>query len=278
MTRSLVREDPFSGEARPRPSVIDRDLDALITDAQSRDWSADRPDRVIFARLGQARRRVRAAAGRHGRDHRPADLSAVLLGTATGLLTAATLSATGIPASLLPTGVVPADAAPAGTTPPNASPTSTAQTNVSATSAAQTNVSATSAAQTNVSATSAAQTNVSPTSAALTNAPLGGAVSVTDPLVLALTAVIALWTALLAVAVLKRLRRRWDRATVDGPAPIDDHYRYAAFRRRIEACATAARDHRSHRRRAAAIDLEYALDWLAAAQSELPRLHGRRTQ
>ncbi len=198
MTRSLVREDPFSGEARPRPAAIDRDLDAVITDAQSRDWSADRPDRVAFARLGQARRRVRAAAGRRGRDRRPVDPPAVLLGTATGLLTAAALSASGFPANVLA-------AAPAA------------------------------------------------------------------PLPLALTAVAALWTALSAVAGLRRLRRRWDRATVDGPAPIDDHYRYVAFRRRIEACATAARDHRSHRRRAAAIDLEYALDWLAAAQSELPR-------
>ncbi|GIE80484.1 hypothetical protein Aph02nite_64340 [Actinoplanes philippinensis] len=99
----------------------------------------------------------------------------------------------------------------------------------------------------------------------------GGAASVTAPLPLALTAVGALWTALPAVAVLRRLRRRWDRATADGPAPIDDHYRYAGFRRRIEAYAGAARDHRSPRRRAAAIDLEYALDWLAAAQTEPPR-------
>ncbi|GIE80485.1 hypothetical protein Aph02nite_64350 [Actinoplanes philippinensis] len=57
--RSPVRS-PFAWEVRPRLSTIDRDLDAVITDAQSRDWSADRPDRVTFARLGQARRRVRA--------------------------------------------------------------------------------------------------------------------------------------------------------------------------------------------------------------------------
>ncbi|BEL12067.1 hypothetical protein Q0Z83_102580 [Actinoplanes sichuanensis] len=195
MTRSLVREDPFSGEARPRLAAIDRDLAALITDAQSRDWSADRPDRVVFARLGQARRRVRAATGRRGEHpgRRLADPAAALLGTTTGLLTAAALLSTGLPEKTLKAAGVPA------------------------------------------------------------------------------TAVVALWVALLAVAGLQRLRRHRDRTTVDGPAPIDDHYRYVAFRRRIEACAAMARDHRSHRRRAAAIDLEYALDWLAAAQSELPR-------
>jgi hypothetical protein len=206
VTRSLVREDPFSGEARPRPSAIDRDLDAVITDAQSRDWSADRPDRVVFARLGQARRRVRAASGRRGADHGLADPPAVLLGAVTGPLTATALLSTGILPDVLP-GLVPANGLPAHAA----------------------------------------------------------------PLPLALTAVAALWTALLTIAGLHRLRRRWDRATVDGPAPIDDHYRYAAFRRRIEACAATARDHRSHRRRAAAMDLEYAIDWLAAAQSELPR-------
>lgn len=202
MTRSLVREDPFSGEARPRPTAIARDLDALITDAQSRDWSADRPDRVVFARLGQARRRVRAAIGRHG--HHPnhlTDPAAVLLGITTGLLTAAALLVTGLPAVLLTAAGVP----------------------------------------------------------------------VVAPLSLAPAAVVALWVALLAVAGLRRLRRRWDRTKPDSPAPIDDNYRYVAFRRRIEACAATARDHRSHRRRAAAVDLEYALDWLAAAQSELPR-------
>jgi hypothetical protein len=191
VTGARVREDPFSGEARPRLSAIARDLAAVITDAQSRDWAADRPDRVIFARLGQSRRRVRAAAGRHYADPRPADPAVALLSVVTGLLTVGVLLVAGVPAA--------------------------------------------------------------------------------GPLPLALTAVTALWTALLAGAVLRRLRRRWDRDTIAGPAPIDDHYRYAAFRRRIEACAATVRDHRSHRRRAAAIDLEYALDWLAAAQSELPR-------
>ncbi|MDI6103179.1 hypothetical protein QLQ12_31685 [Actinoplanes sp. NEAU-A12] len=192
MTRALVRHDPFSGEARPRLRHLDRDLDAVITDAQSRDWSADRPDRVVFARLGQTRHQVRSAAGRRGTPRPPADPVAVLTGVTAGCLTAgAVLLAAGAP------GV--------------------------------------------------------------------------RPLPLALTAVAGLWAALTAVAVLRHLRRRWDRTATAGPAPIDDPYRYAAFRRRIEACAATARHHRSHRHRAAAIDLEYALDWLAAAQSELHR-------
>ncbi|GIE27038.1 hypothetical protein Ait01nite_000830 [Actinoplanes italicus] len=190
MTRSLVREDPFSGEARPSLRAIDRDLDAVIVDAQSRDWAADRPDRVIFARLGQARHQVRAAAGRRTGSGPVADRAAILPGTAVGILVAgATAAAVGDPA--------------------------------------------------------------------------------TRPLPLALIAVAGLWTALITVAGLRFLQRRRD--TFAGPAPIDDHYRYAAFRRRIETRAADARSHRSQRRRATAIDLEYALDWLAAAQSELPR-------
>jgi hypothetical protein len=192
VTRSLVREDPFSGEARPRLRAIDSDLDAVIVDAQSRDWSADRPDRVIFARLGQARHQIRTAAGHRGGTGPAADRTAIVPGAVTGLLVAGSvLAVTGDPAI--------------------------------------------------------------------------------RPLPLALTAVAGLWTALLTVAGLRVLRRRRDRDTLTGPAPADDHYRYAAFRRRIETCAAAARNHRSHRRRAAAIDLEYALDWLAAAQSEVPR-------
>ncbi|MEU4621365.1 hypothetical protein AB0G04_15520 [Actinoplanes sp. NPDC023801] len=191
MTPSRIREDPFSGEARPRLRAIDRDLDAVITDAQSRDWSADRPDRVVFARLGQARHQVRAATGRRTTPGLVAGPVAMALSAAAGLLVASTVPA------------VAGDPA-------------------------------------------------------------------TRPLPLALAAVAGLWTALLVLAALRRLRLRRDHDE-DGPAPIEDHYRYAAFRRRIEACAARARAQRSHRRRAAAIDLEYALDWLAAAQSELPR-------
>ncbi|GAA0436306.1 hypothetical protein Aca07nite_16890 [Actinoplanes capillaceus] len=188
--RLRARNDPFSGTVVPRLRHIERDLDAVITDAQGRDWSADRPDQVVFARLAQAGRRVRAA--RRFPVAGPADPVAVLLGAA---------AAAGVAGGLL----------------------------------------------------------------------WAGGAAVVRPVPLALMAVAGLWAALAAVAVLRRLRRRWDRDTHPGRAPIDDPYLYAALRRRIETCAAAARDHRSHRRRGAATELEYALDWLSAAQSELPR-------
>ncbi|WP_430783673.1 hypothetical protein [Actinoplanes sp. G11-F43] len=190
--RLRVREDPFSGEARPRLGRIARDLDDLVTDAQSRDWSADRADRVVFARLGQARHQVRMAAGRRGGLPPIADPVAAAAGVTAGITVAGTL--------LL----------------------------------------------------------------------VAGAAAV-RPVPLAVVAVLGLWAGLLTRLLLRRLRRRWDRRIPDRPAPIDDPYRYAAFRRRIEACAAVARGHHSYRRRDAAIDLEYALDWLSAAQSELPR-------
>ncbi|GGM99543.1 hypothetical protein FHR83_000501 [Actinoplanes campanulatus] len=197
--RLRARNDPFSGTVVPRLRHIERDLDAVITDAQSRDWSADRPDQVVFARLAQARRRVRAA--RRFPVAGPADPVAVLIGAAAAAGVAGGLLWAGVAGGLL---------------------------------------------------------------------WAGGAVAV-RPVPLALVAVAGLWAAPAAVAVLRRLRRRWDRDTHPGRAPIDDPYLYAALRRRIETCAAAARDHRSHRRRGAATELEYALDWLSAAQSELPR-------
>ncbi|MEV0903162.1 hypothetical protein [Actinoplanes sp. NPDC049802] len=169
--RLLRRNDPFSGTVAPRLRHIVRDLDAVITDAQGRDWVADRPDQVVFARLAQARHRVRAAGG--SATVGLADPAAVLLGTLTWC---------GVTGALL---------------------------------------------------------------------WMGGAGAV-RPVPLAVVVVAGLWAALLAVAVLRRLRRRWDRDTHPGQAPIDDPYLYAALRRRIETCAAAARDHRSHRRRGAA--------------------------
>lgn len=188
------REDPFSGESRPRLGRIARDLDAVVTDTQSRDWAADRPDRVVFARLGQVRHRVLVAAGR-GRDlPRIPDPIAVLLGVVAGALTTGTALA----------------------------------------------------------------------------GPAAG-IAMPVPLSAALAAVAGLWAGLLSVGALRQIRRHRDRRDPGGPAPADDPYRYAAFRRRIEACAATARTHRSHSRRSTAIDLEHALDWLSAAQSELPR-------
>ncbi|MEU4556899.1 hypothetical protein AB0F72_00785 [Actinoplanes sp. NPDC023936] len=140
---------PFAGPAAPELDRIRRELTTVITDAQCRDWVADRPDRVGFARLGQVHDAVVRAAGRYRRRPRP------------------------VPPSV-----------PAG---------------------------------------------------------------------------------------LRRLLRARARRVVDGPARIDDRQLYATLGRRLEACAAAARSDRSHQRRAAATDLEYALDWLAGAELELPR-------
>ncbi|BAL91963.1 hypothetical protein AMIS_67430 [Actinoplanes missouriensis 431] len=141
---------PLAGPVAPELARIRRELSTVILDAQCRDWVADRPDRVGFARLGQAGEAVNRAAGRYRRTTRPAPLAAL---------------------------------------------------------------------------------------------PGSGR--------------------------LLRARRR-----ADGPARIDDRQLYTSLGRRLEACAAAARSDRSHQRRAAATDLEYALDWLAAAERELPR--GRR--
>ncbi|MEU4428798.1 hypothetical protein AB0F81_50010 [Actinoplanes sp. NPDC024001] len=187
----MMRDDPFAGGIAPRLFRIDRQLEAVVLDAQCRDWSADRPDRVGFARLGQARHEVFTAARRHRAARHPVDLPALLVVVLTWAAAVAVLL------RLVP--------------------------------------------------------------------------GADRPLVLAGLVVAACWAALLAAAGLRRLRRLRARRARPGPAPIDDPYLYAGLRRRIESCAVAARGDRSSRRRVAATDLEYALDWLAAAQDELPR-------
>ena len=188
----MKRDEPFAGGIAPRLLRIDRQLDAAVTDAPCRDWAADRPDRVGFARLGQARYEVAQAARRYRAIRPPhADVPAALVA---GLAWAATV--------WLLIGVADVE-----------------------------------------------------------NRPLTMAASVAA----------GLWAALSAVRVLRGLRAaRARRRVVRSPA-IDDLYLYANLRRQIEACAVAARSDRSYRRRAAATDLEYALDWLTAAQEELPR-------
>ena len=144
-----MKDDPFAGGVEARLRRVDRELRAAVVDAQCRDWVAERPDRVVFARLDEVRREVRAAADRYRAGPR------------------------------------------------------------------------------------------------LTAAAVAGAMS----------------------AVLRRSRER-------GGFPMtaaDDPYFYAGLRRRIEACAAAARADPNYRRRPAATDLDHALDWLAAAQAGLPR-------
>ncbi|MEV6342300.1 hypothetical protein [Actinoplanes sp. NPDC051851] len=187
----MRRDDPFTGGVVPRLRRIERALAGAATDAQCRDWAADRPDRVGFARLGQARGEIHSAARRYRADGPSPDLPALLAGGSAALLVAA-------PVVLL-------------LDDPGRPPV------------------------------------------------LGG------------VAVAALWAAIGARTALRARRRRRARAASPGPAPIDDPFLYTGLRRRIEACAVAARSDRSYRRRAAATDLEYALDWLAAAEEELPR-------
>ncbi|WP_436527243.1 hypothetical protein [Actinoplanes sp. HUAS TT8] len=188
----MTRDDPFAGGVAPRLRGLDRELAAAIVDAQSRDWTADRPDRVGFARLGQVRHDLGNAAARY---------RAAPTGTGHTTVLAVLLAAllVGLPPLLL----VPDPARPP---------------------------------------------------------------------VLTGIAVAGVWAAYLIRAGLRRLRIRRARGAPDRSAPIDDPFLYARARRTIEACAASARADRSYRRRASAADLEYALDWLSAAQEELPRI------
>lgn len=188
----MTWDDPFSGGVGPRLRRLDRELAAAVVDAQSRDWTADRPDRVGFARLGQVRRDLGNAAARYRVASTGPDRTTILAVLLSGLVV-------GLPLLLL----VPDPA---------------------------------------------------------------------RPLRLAGIAVAGVWAAYLIRAGLRGLRIRRGRRAPDRSAPIDDPFLYARARRTIESCAASARADRSYRRRGAAADLEYALDWLSAAQEELPRV------
>ena len=187
----MRRDDPFAVAIAPRLLRIDRELESAVLDAQCRDWAADRPDRVRFARLGQARQDVSRAARCYHAVRPRTDVPAMLAAAATWVLTAGLL--------------------------------------------------------------------------------LGPAGLAGRPLTLAAAVAAALWAATAAAWGLRRRRAARARRRVLRSPAIDDLYLYAGLRRRIEACAVAARSDRSLRRRAAAADLEHALDWLTAAQEELPR-------
>jgi hypothetical protein len=66
-------DDIFAGDVESRVMRIDRRVRAAALDAQCRDWAAERPDRVGFARLGQVHHEMRAAARRYTRLAPPAD-------------------------------------------------------------------------------------------------------------------------------------------------------------------------------------------------------------
>ncbi|MEU8240340.1 hypothetical protein AB0C07_19000 [Actinoplanes missouriensis] len=183
---SVKDEVSLSGDATPLAgSVVSeldrvrRELSTVVLDAQCRDWVADRPDRVGFARLGQAGEAVSRAAGRYRRMARPVPLAAL---PGSGRLLRAR-------------------------------------------------------ARARRAADGPARTSDGPARPFFGPArPFFGPAR-----------------------------------PFFGPARIDDRQLYVTLGRRLEACAASARSDRSHQRRAAATDLEYALDWLAAAERELPR-------
>jgi hypothetical protein len=83
-----VSDDVFDGDVEFRLRRASARLRAAAFDAQARDWVAERPDRVGFARMAQAHSSTAAAASRYGRPL-PADwiiqLAAPLAGIAATL-------------------------------------------------------------------------------------------------------------------------------------------------------------------------------------------------
>jgi hypothetical protein len=61
------RDDVFDGDVEFRLRRVSARVRAAAFDAQVRDWVAERPDRVGFARLAQAHWSIAAAASRYGR-------------------------------------------------------------------------------------------------------------------------------------------------------------------------------------------------------------------
>jgi hypothetical protein len=96
-----VTDDVFGGDVEHRLRRASARVRAAALDAQTRDWVAERPDRVGFARLAQADYEIERAAARFGGGGLPWDwprtLAATLVGAA-GTLTI--LLTTGDAASL----------------------------------------------------------------------------------------------------------------------------------------------------------------------------------
>jgi hypothetical protein len=78
-------DDIFAGDVEGRLERVDRRVRAAVLDAQCRDWIAERPDRVAFARLGQVHHELRAAVRRYNPMRKTDDWLWPLLSTATWL-------------------------------------------------------------------------------------------------------------------------------------------------------------------------------------------------
>ena len=81
-------DDIFAGDVGNRLHRIDRRLRAVVLDAQCRDWVAERPDRLGFARLDQARHEVRRAGRRFNPFPRTDDWTWTLVAVGTWSATA----------------------------------------------------------------------------------------------------------------------------------------------------------------------------------------------
>ncbi|GAA2605852.1 hypothetical protein [Paractinoplanes durhamensis] len=83
----MTDEDIFAGDVEGRLERLDRQVRAVVLDAQCRDWIAERPDRVGFARLGQVHHELRSAIRRYNPMRKAEDWVWPVLSTATWLVT-----------------------------------------------------------------------------------------------------------------------------------------------------------------------------------------------
>ena len=75
-----MNDDVFDGDVEHRLRRAERRLRAAALDAQARDWTAERPDRIGFPRLAQAYTEVRTAADRYAAPPPAGDGPTVLAG------------------------------------------------------------------------------------------------------------------------------------------------------------------------------------------------------
>lgn len=96
-----MNDDVFGGDVEHRLRRASVRVRAAALDAQARDWVAERPDRVGFARLGQADYEIGQAAERFGRGL-PWDWPRTLAGTLVGAVVSLVILLTAGDAASLP--------------------------------------------------------------------------------------------------------------------------------------------------------------------------------
>jgi hypothetical protein len=104
-----MKDDVFGGDVEFRLRRVAARVRAAQLDAQARDWVAERPDRVGFARLAQSRQDILAAAARYG-SALPWDWPRMLVGVLAGLgvtLTILLISGGSLPFLLVAIGLGP---------------------------------------------------------------------------------------------------------------------------------------------------------------------------